>query len=1532
MSNTNPNDDDAVCIRVEPDDSEPEEFDSLNDPEIRSLARQLTENTTASVDLGVESNNSEDEAELIQALTRQSTRLSQINAEGIPPFNSEDPRLDPNSPDFSSKYWIKNLRAMQDKDLDYYKPCSLGIVYKNLSCHGVAAEADYKTDCINWIAKTAQWIFQKVHPTIRKFEILKPMDGLIAPGSLVAVLGRPGAGCTTLLKTMSSQTYGFHVGKDSIVSYQGLTPEEIRRNYRGDVIYSAETEIHFPHLTVAQTLKFAALMKVPRNRPEGITRDAYAEHMALVYMAMFGLLHTYNTKVGDDYVRGVSGGQRKRVSLAEVSVCGSKIQCWDNSTRGLDSAAAGNFVKCLKLSCQVLDTTSIISIYQCSQDTYDLFDKVILLYEGRQIFFGDASSAKAFFERQGWECPQRQATADFLTSLTAPNERRAKPGWEHKVPQTPEEFEHLWRASPEYKLLQDNINQADTDYKSEEFRKQILESKKAAQSKHISANESFTVSYSMQVKYLLMRAFQRIRNNPSVPVFTVVSNFIMGLLNSSIFFNLQDDTSSVFGRGACLFFACLFNSLMSLLEVFALYESRPIVEKHQQYALYHPSAEAMASIISEIPTKLCTSISFNLTLYFMVNFKRTPGAFFFYFLIGTTATFVMSHLFRTIGALSKSLSQSMTPASLVVLCLSVYTGFVVPRNYMLGWSRWINYINPIAYVFESMMINEFTGRKLACTSWIPTSGAYDEVSDQYKICSTVSSVAGESTVNGDLYIKTAYNYIHAHKWRNWGISVGFMIFFFCTYLLAAEYNKSARQSGEKAVFLDSGIRKLKKQGKIGKVKDDVENQNSYSRSTQILDAEHDDPEKEIVLDSGGDTFHWHNVCYDIPYMGGTRRLLEGVDGWVKPGTLTALMGASGAGKTTLLDVLADRVTMGVVTGDMLVNSSRRDKSFQRSTGYVQQRDLHLDTATVRESLRFSAYLRQPNSVSKQEKNEYVEKIITLLEMEDYADAVVGVPGEGLNVEQRKRLTIGVELVAKPKLLLFLDEPTSGLDSQTAWSILCLIKKLSAQGQAIMCTIHQPSAMLFSQFDSLLLLKSGGQTVYFGPIGENSETLINYFEGNHSIPCPKNGNPAEWMLEAIGAAPGAHPDRDWYKVWRESPEYGKIQGELAEMVVVGKDREPDSPKMDDKDSSYASSLWTQYIYVTKRVFQQYWRTPSYISYKFMLVILASLLNGFTFFKAKNSIQGIQNQMFSVFMFTALHVVLVAQMVPHFIDQRSLYEVRERPSRTFSWFAFITAQITVEIPWMVLCATVSFLCFYFPVGFYNNATGADMHRRGVLLWLMCVEFFVWSISCGQMCIAAVDSDQNAATIATLLYSLSTLFCGVLVSKDKMPGFWIFMYRVSPFTYWIAGFLQAALGNSQVTCGTDEMLTFPPPPLYTCEEYMSGYMAVAGGYLAEPGNMVTCQYCEMSNTNAYLEEINALEFTDWEDFGIFFVYPIVNMAATVFFYWLFRVPKKNDPLLNLRHATHRQIKAFKGKRQSATKKLTATNEKAGAAAAIA
>lgn len=377
--------------------------------------------------------------------------------------------------------------------------------------------------------------------------------------------------------------------------------------------------------------------------------------------------------------------------------------------------------------------------------------------------------------------------------------------------------------------------------------------------------------------------------------------------------------------------------------------------------------------------------------------------------------FVMSAVFRTMAAITKSAAQAMGLAGVLILALIVYTGYVLPVPSMHPWFEWIHYLNPIYYAFEILIANEFHGRDFPCASFVPS---YADLSSDNFICSELGSVPGARTVSGDAYIQFNYSYSYSHVWRNFGILIAFLVGFMAIYFVASELNSSTTSTAEALVFRRGHEPEYMRPGYVKPAADE---ENTMELGT--VKPSRDETKEDLPLPPQQDIFTWRDICYDIEIKGEPRRLLDHVSGWVKPGTLTALMGVSGAGKTTLLDVLAHRTTMGVITGDMFVNGKDLDASFQRKTGYVQQQDLHLQTATVRESLRFSALLRQPPDVSIQEKYDYVEDVIQMLGMQDFAEAIVGVPGEGLNVEQRKLLTIGVELAAKPKLLLFLDEPT-----------------------------------------------------------------------------------------------------------------------------------------------------------------------------------------------------------------------------------------------------------------------------------------------------------------------------------------------------------------------------------------------------------------------------------------------------------------------------------------------------------------------------
>ncbi|UPK97200.1 hypothetical protein LCI18_008135 [Fusarium solani-melongenae] len=1444
--------------------------------------------------LGKEDDDDDSEMErrtsIVQALARSYSHASAAQFPGQNPFQAGDNSpLNPNSENFSAREWAKSIVELVNQDGHAFRHA--GVCFQNLNVYGFGEASDYQGDVANVWLSAGSLVSRLTGSGRSRIDILRGFDGVVRNGEMLVVLGPPGAGCSTTLKTIAGELNGIYVDDGSYFNYQGMTAKEMHSHHRGEAIYTAEVDVHFPQLSVGDTLTFAARARQPRQLPQGLNRNDFADHLRDVVMAMFGISHTVNTRVGNEYIRGVSGGERKRVTISEAALSGAPLQCWDNSTRGLDSANAIEFCKTLRLQTELFGSTAVVSIYQSPQSAYDLFDKATVLYEGRQIFFGRADAAKQYFVNLGFECPARQTTPDFLTSMTAPLERHVRPGFEGKVPRTPDEFATAWKNSAEYRALQAEIEEYKVAHPingpdAEAFRA----SKHAQQAKGQRQKSPFTLSYNQQIQLCLWRGWKRLIGDPGLTIGALVGNFAMSLIIGSVFYNLDENSSSFFRRGALLFFACLMNAFASALEILTLYAQRPIVEKHSRYALYHPSAEAISSMLCDMPYKIANTIIFNLSLYFLTNLKREPGAFFFFLLISFATVLVMSMIFRTIASASRTLFQALVPAAILILDLVIFTGFVIPKRYMLGWCKWLYWIDPIAYAFEALVVNEFHNRDYTCDEFIPRNDVegYADVPSANRVCSAVGAVEGQSAVNGDRYAELNFDYKWENRWRNFGIVIAWTVLFLFTYMVSAELVSEKKSKGEVLVY-----RRGHKPAAVAnaeKKHSDPEAAMAHIGPIVTTERTRSRTAKDGgVLQQQTSVFQWHDVCYDVKIKTETRRILDHVDGWVKPGTLTALMGVSGAGKTTLLDCLADRTSMGVITGEMLVDGSPRDMSFQRKTGYVQQQDLHLQTSTVREALNFSALLRQPAHVPREEKLEYVEQVIKLLDMEEYADAVVGVPGEGLNVEQRKRLTIGVELAAKPPLLLFVDEPTSGLDSQTSWAILDLLEKLTKAGQAVLCTIHQPSAMLFQRFDRLLFLAKGGKTVYFGDIGENSHVMTSYFERNGGHACPPEANPAEWMLEVIGAAPGSHTEVDWFKTWRESPEYQDVQNELERI----KQEKQDVSDIDEDPASYrefAAPFMVQLKEVLYRVFQQYWRTPVYIYSKAALCTLVALFIGFVFFKAPNSIQGLQNQMFAIFNLLTIFGQLVQQSMPQFVIQRSLYEVRERPSKVYSWKVFMVSQLIVELPWNALMAVIMFFCWYYPVGLYNNASAADqLTERGALMFLFLFMFLIFTCTFSTFIIAGFETAEAGANVANLMFMLCLIFCGVLAPKDSMPGFWKFMYYVSPFTYLVGGMLSTAVANADVVCASNEWVSFTPPNGTTCAKFMESYIAQVGGKLQDPEATDKCSFCTIASTNVYLGAVN-IDYADrWRNFGLLWVYVFFNMAAALFVYWLARMPKK-------------------------------------------
>ncbi|KAJ2369134.1 ATP-binding cassette transporter snq2, partial [Coemansia sp. RSA 2607] len=1125
----------------------------------------------------------------------------------------------------------------------------------------------------------------------RNRQLLYNMSGVVADGEMLLVLGRPGSGCSTLLRVLGNRrgTYRKITGN---VSYGGLTPEEVGKRYRGEIAYNQEEDVHFPALTVRKTLQFAIQCKTPSSRVLN-DRDNFQNEFLDTLLDMYGLNGCADTIVGNAFLRGVSGGERKRVSIAEQVASGASIDVWDGSTRGLDSSSALDYVRSLRITTNVLRKATVVSIYQASENIYELFDKVMVIEEGRQLYYGPANQAVAYFQSIGIEKPPRQTTSDFLTGVAQIHERRILPGWEEKAPRTAEDFERVWLESQQYASVRSEVEtftaqtSESSDY-TREFREIVDKTKMGTENSRLRRRSSYITTFMYQLKLLFRREWELFWGDLITQLFKFGYNVAFAVIVGTLYLKLPDNTAGAFTRGSLLFFALLFHTLTVEAEMPKAFSGREVVYKHKAFAMYHPAALSLAQTIVDIPFVIVNIMAFSIILYFVTGLDRTAGQFFTFVLYLVVGSLCITAFYRLAGNVSPNISIAHTLSGVGVLFMILLIGYLQPPKSMHPWFKWIYWINPLAYSFKALMCNEFRNRRLECISanLVPGGAGFADISNQ--VCTLQGARPGQSYVLGRDYLADGYQFYIDDQWINFVAVFCFWIFFVAAIAFAMEFIEFGNTGYSINVF------------KRRRPNVDAYTEETIGTATDKEIGTHKNVSSNGPTDAqilSGTTFTWNNVNYTVPIKGGERQLLNGVSGYIKPGTMTALMGSSGAGKTTLLDALSQRKTIGKLEGEMLMNGAPQPRSFRRITGYCEQLDVHNPHATVRESLRFSAALRQPDTVPESEKMEYVERVIYLLGLSDISDCLIGDPdsGEGISLEERKRLTIGVELVSKPKIL-FLDEPTSGLDAQASYKLMQFMRRLAENGQTILCTIHQPSAMLFEQFDRLLLLVRGGHTVYFGELGNDAATLISYFERNGAAPCAPTANPAEYILDVVGSKTN---QIDWPQMWRDSPECQQTLTEISRINELQKSGSNSqisaSVNEDDSDKVYARSYLFQTKLVMRRMFVMYWRNMSYNLTRLALQIMCALIVGFTFFRVNNGTADLQNRAFAIFECSFLSILIISQVQPQFILQRQ-YFGRETSTNQYDWRAFAAAIILTEWPFSIAANTVFFVCFYWTVG--------------------------------------------------------------------------------------------------------------------------------------------------------------------------------------------------------------------------------------------
>ncbi|EPQ25677.1 uncharacterized protein PFL1_06749 [Pseudozyma flocculosa PF-1] len=1362
-------------------------------------------------------------------------------------------------------------------------------------------------DAISWVRKLAN-----IHSGPTSW-IIKDVYGLCDAGEMMLVLGRPGSGCSTLLKALSNDTAAFAKPLAGDLRFSNIGPDEAAKRYAGQIVFNGEEDIHLPELSVRDTLGMANMLKAPANLADtsNSSRREYANDQVRKLLDAFGMPHTAGTFVGNEVVRGVSGGERKRVSLTEVLSTNPAIACWDNSTRGLDSAVAYHYIRILRQLSRITGMANVVSIYQASQAMYDCFDRVVVLYDGQLAFSGRAADAEHFFTQWFVKDP-RTTTPDFLTGCTSATERRIRPDLVGPAPLTATEMAEAFRKSVYFQKVVDEVDDYRRRNEKSEVPRLLDGSVRAAKHRLTSVASPYVSNIFEQTAACIRRQVQLTINSSSVIITQAGSIVLNAVLTGAVLYKPPASAAGSFRVAGGLFFILLYLTIMGFSEVPNAFATRSVLVKHRKAGFYTPVAQLLGQVSVDLPLYAIYSIVFCSVYYFMLGLSAAASQFFTTFFIVASFYLAIAMMFRMIAAWSPNMTTAIRYSALALSFTLTVSGFGLPAPSMLGWARWMQRTSVTSWALEALLGNEFKTRVLTCSQsdLVPSGPGYTD--PQYQTCSIIGAEVGSSSVPGRVYLERQYGFDVGHIWRNVGIIWAFyFIFFFMTILgsnltiregggsAATKIYKRGSpalkrvqvQASDKATDVESAAADLPAQASGKDIAKAQPRAASVDGSRGVGDEKQRDAAKRAAvakIASAGQPFTFQNVSYSVQVVGKDRKLLDNVSGYVQPGKLSALMGASGAGKTTLLDTISQRKTSGTVEGTFLLDGRPLLNSFGRRTGFVMQGDIHEPYSTVRECLQFSALLRQPAHVPRSEKLAYAEEVLRLLELEELADAIIGAPGiGGLGIEHRKRVTIAVELAAKPDSILFLDEPTSGLDSQGAFEIVRLLRKISSEGISVLATIHQPSSNLFSMFDEIILLAPGGKTVYAGETGEGAQAVLDYFAKQGVYP-PSGANPAEFFIETV--APVGGSKIDYAERWKVSPEAARLQDRIAELNSSSQAAggEADSEQRGgggEADSRFASTWTTQFVELSRRYFRAQIRDGSYLTSRLVNNVFFGLFTSFFFYRLPHTAAAPQALSLCLLILVQTIAPMTLDIATTYFKNMDLYLARER-NGIYSWTAALFAH-WVEIPFSVFGAVVLYFCSTWT---YNVPVG----DTAGLLFLVWIGIGVFGPVSGVL-LGAASSDPFAASfVLSLCWNLINTLSGVIAPLGSMPQPFRAVTWITPLRYLYASMVSSVISPITITCLPSQLVHFAKPPAEaSCQSYADAFLNLAPGYLVDQPQpegqglgAATCAYCPYSTGKTYVDSIGYSYHTRWRDWAIFLVFILVNIALATGLTWWMRI----------------------------------------------
>eukprot|EP00898_Chlorokybus_atmophyticus_P004211 jgi/Chlat1/4791/Chrsp31S04779 len=1313
----------------------------------------------------------------------------------------------------------------------------------------------------------------------REFVILHQISSILKPGCFTLLLGPPGAGKTTLLKALAGKLGNQDLKITGDITYNGETFDKfiVPRT----AAYIEQTDDHLGELTVRETLDFSARVQgagmrasvleelVKREAELGIVPDPEIDafmHAASVegkrhsvmtdyIMKIFGIDFVADTPVGNEMIRGISGGQKRRVTTAEMVVGPKKTLFMDEITTGLDASTAWSIVKAAQNFTHTQDATVLMALLQPPPEIYDLFDEILLLSEGHIVFHGPRLQVLPFFEELGFKCPVRKGVADFLQEVTSKKDQeqywcRDKP---YHYVSVPEMSAYFYEKS----LGKQTLTELQQPIPSGKYRADSL------------VRTRFALNGIQMLKACLNRELILMKRNRFIYIFRTIQLTVLALVTSTLFFrtrlspNTIEDGNQYLG---VLFFSLLIFLFNGFSEIALGIQNLLLFYKQRDNYFYPAWVYSLPVTILRIPYSIVEALLWSCIVYWVVGLTPDAGRFFLFVALGFLLHQMAIGLFRFIGAVARTLVVANTLGSLGLLVVFVLGGFVLAKPDIPPWWIWGYWVSPLSYGQNALALNEFTSAR-----W--QSKIYD-------------SATGETL--GDAVLRQRGLFTNrVWEWIGFAALVGFYILFNILVIIALHFGKTpessevvvpeemlkqrnisreeAKRSRRPSTSVRGGeipagdhhaiqlhdvgskhvdekhptMKAVPEDGvdvEAGVLANGIIRRNSSTQSggmnrrfaalrsgTSSQGKRYESTGRGMVLPFTPANYTFHNICYTVQVDGKDLRLLNNVSGVFRPKVLTALIGVSGAGKTTLMDVLAGRKTTGRVEGDMRINGYPKEQaSFARISGYCEQTDTHSPATTVEEAVRFSARLRLEKSVDEDTMGTFIEEVMDLVELTSIRDAIVGIPGRsGLSVEQRKRLTIAVELVANPSII-FMDEPTSGLDARAAAIVMRTVRNTVDTGRTVVCTIHQPSIDIFESFDELLLLKRGGEVIYFGPLGHESSELVSFFQQIPTVPRIAEGqNPATWMLEVSTPAVEKSTGVDFAEYYRNSNLFKRNEAIIEELSQPQPGLEPVH-----FDNRYARPFPEQLMACIWKQRKTYWRSPQYNAVRIAMTILIGFIFGTTFWNKGNNrsnqrdVFNIAGGVYAVVLFLGVQNASTVQ--PVVAVERGVF-YRERAAGYYSAIPYALGQVLVEIPYLLTQTAVYALITYAMIEF--PWTAAKFWWYFLFMYLT-LSYFTYY---GMCSVVLTPNVQLAAVLSTFFYSFWNLFAGFIITREQMPGWWKWYSYINPVSWTLYGLVGSQLADD------DHVIDVAGTGSETIKHFINNYFGFKYSFLGQTAGIL-------------------------------------------------------------------------------------------------